>query len=184
MFRRLLIYSQLLLFGGVAVCITLIPKGLSSNNGISYYGTHIITFSPYITAIIGSSLLGLIATSKYVASSSLNYVKPIMTTIFLLSIGIVLTPYIINPLIGDAHELLGAILFTLQLFLSFKIAMTVRKDFINIFLLLLELSGGIISAVYLLPSRGFLIQGELLFQLAFGLIMIRSAIDLSKTNTN
>lgn len=42
-------------------------------------------------------------------------------------------------------------------------------------LLLVQLAGGIASAVYVLGDAGFLIQAQLVFQLGLGGLMIRAA---------
>ncbi len=155
------------------------PNGLSTNDGLSYYGTFLETIIPYSLALAGASLLGYLSTERFINNPGLSYIKTSMLAICLLTIGVILTPYTLNITFSDLHELFGALTFILQGILTVRIVFFVRRDRLNFSLLLLELVGGLMSAYYLQPKEGFLIQGQMLFQLAFGLIMIRNAAGLS-----
>jgi hypothetical protein len=43
-----------------------------------------------------------------------------------------------------------------------------------VLLLVTEFTGGVIAAIYVLPVRGFLIQGQLLFLAAFEALLLRA----------
>ncbi len=176
-----LILSQIIFFGGMLACIVIKPAGLGANDGISYYGTYAQTIVPYIFALAGSSLAGLYAVNKFIRASGFNYVKLIMLTIFVLAIGVILTPYDYNRLFSNLHELFGTLTFILQGVLSIRLVFFVLKDRTNMLLILIELIGGLMSAYYLNPKQGLLIQGQMIFQLGFGLILIRSSALLSKS---
>ncbi len=174
------ILSQLILFVGLIVCVIIRPAGLNANDGISYYGTYYQTLLPYVIALTGSAMVGLYAVNKFVINPDFKYVRIIMLAIFLLTVGIVLTPYSYSQLFSDMHELFGSLTFILQGVLTIQVVLFVHRDRVNNLLILLELLGGLMSAYYLTPKQGLLIQGQMLFQLAFGLILIRSSQHLSK----
>ena len=66
----------------------------------------------------------------------------------------------------------GSVLFVLQLLLSGWLVVRVNYNIWAILLALLELAGGVASAAYLKYTHGLLIQSQILFQLAFGVLLI------------
>ncbi len=171
--QRYIVYSQLCFFMGMLFCIFIKPKGLAANAGISYYGTFIKTVLPYATGILGSAYFTFrIAKSLY--KSSYTFVRNALFVISIFSIGIVITPYSVNSFLNWTHTILGSVIFILQLLLSGWLIKTIRGNSNMLILWVLELTCGVIAAIYILPPHGFLIQSQLLFQLLFGIIMYRS----------
>jgi hypothetical protein len=92
-----------------------------------------------------------------------------------MSAGVVLTPYSVNLVFGWAHTILGAAVFILQLVLGAQLLDWTSGDAWIAGFLLTQLASGVFCAIFVLPKHGFLIQGQLAFQLAFGALLIRTA---------
>lgn len=87
----------------------------------------------------------------------------------------VLTPYSVNVVFDWAHTILGAAVFILQLVLGAHLLDWTGGDAWIAGFLLTQLASGVFCAIFVLPKHGFLIQGQLAFQLAFGALLIRTA---------
>ncbi len=172
MFKKinLIILAEIILFLGLFISILLKPESLSINNGISYFGIIGRTIPTYILSLVGSSLI--IAYFSFFNIKKFYLIKYLLIFIFIFVIGLVIFPYNINNFYSKMHELFGVLIFVSELVISFYIAIIFKKRWINSFLLFIELIAGILSAFYLNPSTGFLLQSQMLYQLAFGLILI------------
>jgi hypothetical protein len=170
-----LLRGQACLFGGVLTCVVIKPRGLGANNGICYYGVHWQTLIPYAVALLGSAYFirkALVAAAG--AFPDPVYMRRMAAGLAVTTSGLVVTPYSLGRLFDMTHTILGAVLFVLQLILAARLLRWVSGGFLSLFLVLLQLTGGVIAAIYVLPKQGFLIQGQLLFQLAFGALLVRS----------
>ncbi len=172
--QKYLITSQLVLFLGIIICIIIRPKGLRVDNGISYYGTHLNTLAAYTISLAGSAFIAILAAIKYI-KKDYDSIRSFLFILFPLTLTIILFPYNINSTYKTIHEYSGILIFIIQIIISLIILFKIYRDRFNIFLFIIQILGGLISAYYLLPSQGFLIQGQLLFQLAFGILIIRSS---------
>jgi hypothetical protein len=170
-----LMLAQACLFGGLLMCVVLKPHGLIANDGISYYGTFRRTVVPYAIALIGSGLFTWRA--LYWAAPAWPappYVRGMASGLAAMSAGVVLTPYSVNLMFDWVHTLLGAAVFVLQLVLGARLLGWTGGDSWAACLLLAQFASGVLSAIFVLPKHGFLIQGQLAFQLAFAALLIRS----------
>ncbi|GAA0391901.1 hypothetical protein GCM10009530_48980 [Microbispora corallina] len=162
------------LFGGIALCVVLRPEGLAANNGMSYYGVHWLTVTPYVGALVGAALFirrGLRGVAA--ATPAPEHVRRMADVFVALLIGIVLTPYTLGGAVDWAHRGLGAALFALQLVLGTRLVAWAHGDVLGVAFLLVQLGGGILAAVFVLQPDGLLIHGEATFQLGFGLLLVR-----------
>lgn len=181
---RYLAYSQIAFYASVLICTILAPAGLRDNDGLSYFGVHKITIIPY-----GAGLL----ISAYLVLKSLNYLSeakkliPLrwsMKSVAWLMAGIVVTPYSIDNWFDWIHTTIGTTLFSIQLLLVIWLILTIKNDWINWLLLVVQVTGGLISLFYLAPPQGFLLQGQVLFQAAFSVILLRSLSVISVSNSH
>jgi hypothetical protein len=86
-------------------------------------------------------------------------------------IGLLVTPY---TRFGDAHEFFGSTLFLVQLGLAcLAIKWLGGSDRHMTLLTGIMLLGGLAAAYYLPQSRGFELQAQAVFQLAFWVLFIR-----------
>lgn len=172
---RYLKYSQFSFFGSLVVCFMLEPTVIASNLGISYYGNHKLTIIPY--------LLGLLLTSYFIIkaaralprmSRTFNALAEALIAIALLIVGVLLTPYSVTTLFDRAHVLASGILFVVELVLATWLIMMTYGDRVSLALLIIQIFGAIIATVSLVTSIELMLTGQVITQLAFGLLLIRA----------
>ncbi|HEV2412364.1 MAG TPA: hypothetical protein VGS28_01000 [Candidatus Saccharimonadales bacterium] len=167
------ILAQLCFYIGLAICIAVRPRSLAANSGISYFGIYASTFAPYAVALLGSSVLSLIAVSQRSVCAP-KILRATFIIFLLLTLGIIATPYTFSSLFDWAHTILGSILFSLQLVLIAWLTLRQLRTPQAFGLLLFVFASGVAAAIYVRPAHGFLIQSQILFQIGFGLFMIYS----------
>ena len=170
-----LVMGQAFLFGGMLICIALKPNGLTTNDGISYYGTFARTVVPYAFALLGSALCTRRALHQAAPSSPQPaYLHGMANWLAAMSAGVVLTPYTAGLLVDWAHTLLGAAVFALQLVLGARLLNWTGGDAWVAAFLVTQFLSGVFCAIYVLPKHGWLIQGQLAFQFFFGALLVRT----------
>lgn len=175
LFRHYLIRSQLLIYATWLICILLVPASLNANSGLSYFGVHKLTIVPFSFGMLASAYFILkslhFQPNEQVKSRWFNYA---LRAIALCMVGIIITPYSFGGWFDLAHRTFGISLFSLQLLLALWLVMFNKRSWMNYGLLGLQIAGGLVSLVYLNPTHGYLIQGQLLFQMAFSAILLRN----------
>lgn len=171
--------GQAFLFGGVTVCVVVRPDGLRANNGISFYGVHPVTVPVLAAGLLGAAWytrrgLRLAAPS----TPAPDLMRRSGNAFALLLVGILVTPYTIGVLVDWTHRGLGSALFVLQLVLGAQLVRWTRDPLAAAYWSV-ELLGGILSAVYVLRVHGYLLETQLLFQLGFGALVLRTTRRLS-----
>ncbi len=174
MARRNLVYSQAILYVTFLISIIVAPVSLSDNGGFSYFGRHRQTVIIFGFGLIASAYFLLKAASFLPKTGYLNAVRYCFLAIALLMAGIVAVPAIGNGLIDLTHRIFGALIFLIELGLACLLVWRARKIRLHWLLLALQISGGLIALVYLSPAQGFELQGQLLFQAAFSVLLLRS----------
>lgn len=175
---RYLIFGELGFLALIAVCIVIRPWGLSANQGISYYGNHADTLIPYVLALSTSSYFTFKAAGAL--PSNHKWFRSLRLPLNLFAagfIGIVATPYSLNTYFSWAHEIIGALLFGAQLILTLSLTAEEGYPPSMVALLIIQILGVVIGGLSLQFQHGYLLQGQLVFQLAFGLILIRYIYD-------
>lgn len=168
---RSIIFGQIFLYIGLLVCVIIRPNGLGTNDGISYYGTVLATLAPYSIGLLGGAFFAVFA-GKAIREP---YLQPVRLALFIyapLVAGIVITPVTAGRWIDYLHTTLGTVLFLLQLALSIWLVWRLRHLWWSLLLCIIELVAGILSAIYVAPPQGFLLQGQIIFQLAFGMLLV------------
>lgn len=176
---RLIILGQLFLYGGLAACVLIRPAGLGSNDGISYYGTFLSTVIFYGVGLLGSAVFCLLAAKK-ITDSKLKVIRLALLIYAPLTIGIVVTPYSAGAWFDYLHTAFGSALFSLQLILSGWLIWRLHYVWWSIAVTIIEFAAGVLSAIYLDPPHGFLFQTQVLFQLAFGTLLVLSLATISQ----
>lgn len=168
-----LIRSQLIFYATIAVCIALAPASLGDNSGLSYFGRHWLTVVPFGLGLLVAAYYIYSAAQQIRRSEAWRNLHHGLMIIAPGMVGIVIAPSI--SWVDAIHRIFGSVVFVTQLLLSFWLVGQVRKDLPNGLLIGLQLAGGIIALIYLSPAQGFSIQGQIIFQLAFSGILLRSA---------
>lgn len=164
-----LLYGQIWLYLWLGIAALVRPAGLWTNSGVSYYGTFLATVAPYTIALLGVAYWNWRASAQL---TSLMWLGRWLRVISICLIGIVITPYTLGRIFDDTHTTLGAILFMIQLIVSGWIAFRTHRRLTTIGLWSIELAAGIVSAIYVYRPDGYLIESQIVFQLAFGAILL------------
>jgi hypothetical protein len=170
---RFIILAQICFLAGLFVAILLKPAGLSANDGISFYGIYTRTIVPYLISLLGAAFLYWRA-ARVLTGPNMKLIKLGLIISAILTVVIAATPYSVNSYLGFFHASAGSSLFSLQLLLSFWLVKLLRYDFWAILLLLVEFFAGIFCFIYLSPPQGLLIQFQIIFQIAFGGLLVFS----------
>lgn len=180
---RYVIYGQICFYGGLLICVILKPQGLTSNGGISYYGVYRETILPYILALLGSAYF-LIKTAELYTGPEQKVVRYALTAFGLLTIGVLITPDSLSAFMDGVHRSFGVPLFSLQLLFSFWVVFRLRYNPWAMLLAAVELTGGILSLVWLSPLHGWSLESQVLFQAGCGGLLIYGLPRLPPSNKN
>lgn len=170
---RYFLIGQISFLFSVSICIFLLPESLFINEGISYFGARKLTVIPYSVGLL------LMAWFSYRVAQSLpkksyKVVKIGFKTFSVLLVTVVAIPYGINFTLEYIHTLLSAGLFLVQFIMMWWLAFKVKWDGLSLFLLLLMAIEMIATVMYLGPQKGYLLFGELAYQLTFAYAAYRA----------
>ena len=84
-------------------------------------------------------------------------------------VGLTVTPHTV---LVNVHKFFGTSLFVAQLITSFYLVVRNGRDYLVYFLIFMMLTSGLFSWYYLSLDEGFMIQSQLVFQIAFAGILI------------
>ena len=165
------LYLSLLLFiFGVIVSCIIKPHGLVANCGVSYFGIYALTLVPYFVSLIGPAILFILAARLLGNKNEL--LKNFFWAFAILLIGLGITPYSINSFVSALHTTLGSILFASQLLLSGIIAIEYKHHRSLTYLWIIEFIAGVMCALYVTPQKGYLLEYQVAFEIAFSTILI------------
>ena len=173
---RYLLIGTYSFFSLLALCIIIRPEGLIVNSGISYYGNHIETLLPYVSAfLVNSYLLWLAASAIGDNTKTDKYFKFVLKMVAVLMLGILVTPHnIFNaPGFNLIHRTIGTFLFSSQIVMAVAIVLFVYRDWLNIFLLMTSFVSGYAALIYILQPTGFMIEAQIVFQISIWSLYIR-----------
>jgi len=83
-------------------------------------------------------------------------------------IGLVVTPHTV---INNFHKVFGITLFASQLILSLYLLYTKGKNYWIFILVIIMFTSGVFSAAFLTSASSFMIQAQIIYQIAFVLIL-------------
>ncbi len=171
---KYIVRSQVILYFTFVLCIVLASASLADNSGFSYFGRHKLTIIPFGAGLLASAYYLLKAASSLKDLTQHRLLRLSLTVVAPLMAGIVVVPAIGDSWYDLFHRLFGSSLFVIQLCMASWLVWQARKSPINWLILALQVTGGIISLVYLHPARGFELQGQLLFQVGFTIILLKN----------
>lgn len=169
---RYLIWSLGTSLLGAAVCIILKPHGLAANAGLSYFGNFKLTIIPYGVALLGGSYF-LHQAASSLPAKGYELTKAALTFFSILYVILFITPYTLNNIVDWTHTITGVILFSCELILT---SWFVFKSSFNRFLSVAwvcQIASGILCAIYTPVPRGYLLQCQIVFQIAFTTIYVK-----------
>lgn len=152
----------------LAVSITIRPAGLSADDGLSYFGVYKTTVGPYAAAYFLEAacywwVSCRVGPDQRVLTMSFKVMAPLIAAL-------VVAP---TSLVGFVHDAIGSILFCIQLALSIWLVATEDLTWQSVVLISIEFVSGLFALYYLQRHVGWLLQSQVVFQFAFGILMIR-----------
>ena len=179
---RYLIYGQLAFFSSVFISIFLAPQSLATRHGITYYGIHQPTIIPYVTGSIISAWFIYKAAKSLPRISPFPTIRYVLFSFVIINLALLVTPHTWGSLFDWSHQIMAFILFSTELILSIWLVIILNnRSFIDVALLLLLAIDGIFVAVYVPSSNGYLLQGQLIFQFLFTVLLINVLTKLLET---
>lgn len=145
----------------LSICVAILPSGLKANAGFSYFGVSVKTIIPYTIGLIFLSIYHYPGKAKF--PYKIQYVLKLIS--FLL-VGLVLVPYSVSNLFNDIHIGIGSTIFSLQLILSILFYVYSRKASF-LYLLVIQISFGLACTLFVTSKTGYLLQFQILYQIAF-----------------
>jgi hypothetical protein len=181
---RYVIYGEISFFLSLFIVVVLRPAGLTANSGISYYSTIPVTIAPY--------LLGLAASSYFLwRSADFLPTDPVHRTVgralrccAIFLVGLALSPDIPHNLISGVHMVFGGLLFLTELALSIWLVLKLaprRRDWLFV---ITQVGVGIVCLLSLINILPWQIEGQIIFQLAFGTLLIRTFSHQTQPNSS
>ena len=173
-----ILLAVIILLAGLIIDIVIRPDSLSNNSGISYFGIFFNTLPVYVISLGTSSYI----LARYALRQIKQYklVKYLLIALFPFNVLLICFPYNVNRFYGDIHQTFGVLIFVSELLISFYVSEKFNKRTINHWLLSIEFISGLFSAYYLSPTNGFLLQSQIVYQVAFGLILYFNQKELTK----
>ena len=168
---RYLTYGQFGFFFSLVVCVLLSPQGLLANHGFTYYGEHARTVVPYGLAFGVCGLCTLLSTWYLPDGRPFRVIKFALRLLLPLLCAVAITASN-QPSLGKLHVRFGEALFGLQFGMSAWLALDIHKDWRNAAYLLLLFCSGLASLLAVYNVIPYLIEGQIIFQLAFGVVVI------------
>ncbi len=152
------------------VCVLLDPQSLSANNGFSYFGAVAKTVIPYSLAFLGYAFfLWLASNSLKEKCQTAKILKIILIIMAIFMVGLTITPHTV---LANIHKFFGTSLFVTQLLTAFYLVIRNGRNLLTYLFILIMLTSGLFSYFYLSLNSGFMIQSQLIFQIAFAGILI------------
>lgn len=181
--RSYIVWSQIILYVGLAVCLALMPHYLLERDegGVSNYGTYLRTVVPYTVAFGGSGCCLLLATRSIRAGGNIRQYRKIIGVIGVLQLLVLVTTYIykVDVVLADLHIVVAVILLCAQVVGGWWFVRRVGTRVIDrsLFVVLL------VTAVLVLDSAvgpfRLLLVAQLMSGLVFGVLLVRSTVALS-----
>lgn len=173
--RRIVLASQGVFFGALALCVLLVHDHVAENDGISYYGVHaetiVLAVAGYVVAAVGLWLFAGILRDEGVGAMGWASARVVSVMLILL----LLTPYDRGTFLNWSHMTVGVVGALVQLGSSFTV-MRRRATTAATVGFWVQLAGGVIAAASL-PDWGFtqLLTGEIIFELGYSLCVLEWA---------
>jgi len=152
--------------------VVILPAGLWVNRGFSFYGDMASTVLPYRLAFLLCGTCLLLSAQSLPAPMPFRVMRVALRVMFPLLVGVMITTVPNSPALDQVHRGIGVTLFLVQFSLGGWLSLVVHRDRCNLAFFLLLLFGGVLSLLGLLNVLPYLIEGQAVFLLAFGLVVV------------
>lgn len=167
--------GELSLLALLALSLVLLPQGIAHQVGLSYYGAQATTAAPYALAFLSAAFAIQRALRLLPARPQpLPSLRAALRAIVVLLLAVLATPYTGERILDGLHLAFAAALFASATALALWLAARVLDDRPTRALAAAQLAAAAVVLASESSSLHLLAVGELLFILAFGLLLIRS----------
>ncbi|HET7127936.1 MAG TPA: hypothetical protein VFJ93_02535 [Gaiellaceae bacterium] len=171
--RRLLLLAQLAFWSCVLLCFLVTGGGLGHNHGFSVYGGKWTTILPWAVGIAAAA--GLIwRAADALADEDPPLARCLRANVVLL-VFILLTPDSIDRFFYVAHIVASVALFLFQAIVGLWLVLRTRSSIV-LQLYVLQIGAGLVAGASQAQWIGLLSPGILVFQLAFGALIVSPAV--------
>lgn len=170
---RVALFGQSVLYLLIAAQILMRPKGLTANDGLSYFDTFSNTAPLYTLALAVNGFCSV--RSAWLLPKQSTLCRWIAIGLWLIAaclLGLIFTPYSLGFPFNRIHVGFGSALFTVQMTIAIALAFRVRDRFTG-WLAGIQAVAGVGCLLSLMHVTGCQIEGQVVFQLCFGLILLR-----------
>jgi hypothetical protein len=160
-------------------CVAIHPSAVAVKRGLSYYGTHADTIVPYSIGFVLCAVFTALAVSRMqLDAGPVRRLRTGLMVILTLLIGILFTPYSVDLVVDWLHIGLAAFLFVVASSVGIWLALRIVGGLLAHGLLGAQLAGGTLSVASQLGALDYMIPGQLVFQLAFSVLLVRALRDM------
>lgn len=178
---RYLVISQAAFFLFSAVSIGLAPGSLRVNDGLSYLGYHRASIVPFFLGLgIAAYFLIRAADALQSLRAPVPRLAHALQLVAVLIPLVLLTPSDVHGFVHLSHMVVSGAVFVIELGISVWLTFRVRSDPANVALLVAQFASGIVALVSLPDILRLMLLSQLSFQLAFGIILIRTLPRLAR----
>ena len=167
---RLLLQAQVAFWLAMVVCFAVDDGGLSNNHGFSVYGGSWHTIVPWTIGFVAAAVLMLRAAALLDADDHV-LARCIRVNVVLL-LGVLLTPDTVDQLFYVAHIVASVLLFLFQAGFGLWLVLRARTR-PAVWLYAVQIGGGLVAGASQAQWIGLLSPGILVFQIAFGALLVR-----------
>lgn len=170
-----LLYGQIALWVSLLVSFLLLPKVVYDNQGISHFGVYAKTILPYGLGFLACGYLVLMAAHSI---SSTNHIMVtfrralLLLAFFLLAV--LLTPFSVSTLFDWSHMIVSWLLFMCELVFAAWL-LCLQPNRVSWLLFVAQCAGSALAAFSLLSTAELMFTGQLVAEVAFGILLVRAA---------
>ena len=177
---RNLIYGQVVFFCFLVACMVVTGQGLGHNRGFSFFGGHGSTIVLYALGFtLAAVFFGRAASQlERVDGTDCQRLATGLRIVIVLLLVDLCTPDTVDQFFYDLHIAASAILFAFQMFFGIWVASRVSNSIPGWTLVGAQFLGGIAAGLSQLHLIAILGESILVFQLAFGGLLVHAAAAL------
>ena len=164
---RSLLTAGAVLAAGVLACVLRAPKPLDTGDGLSWFGVQRVTVVEYGLALLVAAALLARAAAALAGDPGLRPLRVGLLACAVLMPVLLATPYTVSTAFNWTHMIVGSVLFVLQLLLCAWLWWARARAPLVGGLLAAQIAGGVVCFTSMLDLDGAMLQGQLVFQVAF-----------------
>jgi hypothetical protein len=164
---RNLVTAGAVMAAGVLVCVVRAPKPLETTDGLSWFGVTRATVVEYALTMLVTAALLVRAAGPLAAVPGLRPLRLGLLACAALLPVMLATPYTLGTVLNWTHMIVGSVLFVLQILVAGWLWWARARTRAVFALLAVQVVGGIVCFTSLVDLDAAMLQGQLVFQVAF-----------------